>query len=43
MDEIKKYNITLTDGTALMATPDGAGNYIVDGEIEEDVFSMDNP
>ena len=42
MDENKKYNITLADGTSLMATPDGAGNYLVDGEIEEDVFSMDN-
>ena len=42
MDENKRYNITLADGTSLMATPDGAGNYIVDGEIEEDVFSVDN-
>lgn len=42
MDEIKKYNITLLDGTSLIATPDGAGNFIVDGEIEESVFSVDN-
>ena len=42
MDENKKYNITLADGTSLMATPDGAGNYIVDGEMDESVFSADN-
>lgn len=42
MDEVKKYHITLADGTAFEATPDGAGNYIADVELDEDVFSADN-
>ena len=42
MDENKKYSIVLADGTEFEATPDGAGNYIADEEIAEDIFSSDN-
>ena len=38
MDVEKKYRITLADGTEFQARPDGAGNFIADGEIPEETF-----
>ena len=39
MDESKKYRITLKDGTAFTAKPDGAGNFIADEEIPKGTLS----